>query len=80
MLRRFQSSQIEDFDPQEWPLCVGQHGSLGTPVGTPAVAKAFYWPTRFPLPKLAFDINVSQKLAVVLSNAGDGHAAAKWRD
>jgi len=76
---KLQSSQIEDFDPQEIPFAVGTHGSLGTPVGTPAVAEAKYIPTRFPLPGIAFDINVSQKMAVVLSNAGDGHAAATWR-
>lgn len=78
----FQASQISDFSPQIWPFAFGYMPSLGTPVGTPVNAyrrNGFYWPTRFPLPGLNFNMSVSQALAVGLSNAADGIAAAKWR-
>ena len=78
----FQASQVEDFAPQEWPFVINWTPSLGTPVGTPVAASrpaGLYFPTRFPLPKVNFTMNVAQKLAASLSNAGDGIAAVKWR-
>lgn len=75
----FTAPDIEDFAPQLWPFCLGQHGSLGTPVGNQGGGNGRYYPTRFPLPRINFSMNISQKLAVVLSNAADGTAAAKWR-
>lgn len=79
---KFQASQISDFSPQLWPFMIGYTPSLGTPIGTPVPAfrrNGFYWPVRFPLPGLNFTMSISQALAVGLSNAGDGIAAAKWR-
>ncbi len=77
---KFTASQIDDFSPQLWPFIVGQHGSIGTPVGTPSGAfSAPYYPTRFPLPKTNFDIAVAQKCSVALTNEGDGNAGALWR-
>ena len=77
-----QASQIQDFSPQEWPFIVGWSPSLGTPVGTPVLASrlnGLYFPVRFPLPRVNFTINVSQKLATAITNAGDGIVAVKWR-
>lgn len=78
----FSSSQIDNFSPQIWVMPFGYNASLGTPVGTPISASmrnGFYHPTRFPLPEVNFTMDVSMKLAVALSNAADGVAAAKWR-
>jgi len=77
-----QASQINDFSPQKWPFAV----AFGPPIGTinygiPVASyyRGLYWPTRFPLPKVNFSINVSQTLAAALTNAADGLAAVKWR-
>ncbi|MBW2004296.1 MAG: hypothetical protein JRI72_06715 [Deltaproteobacteria bacterium] len=78
----FQASQVQDFSPQEWPFVLNWLPSLGTPVGTPVPASrigGLYFPVRFPLPRVNFTMNVSQKLAVALTNAGDGIAAVRWR-
>lgn len=78
----FQASAISNFSPQKWPFNVGFSASLGTPVGTPLNIQnrnGLYYPTRFPLPEVNFDIDVSMTLATALSNAGDGLAGARWR-
>lgn len=75
----FTAPQIEDFAPQKWPFCLGQHGSLGTPVGNQGGGNGRFYPTRFPLPKVNFDISIAQKLSVALTNEGDGSASARWR-
>ena len=76
---KFESSQINDFQPQIWPSCVGHHASLGTPVGAAHNARGFYWPVRFPLPGNNITIDVSNKFAVALTNAPDNSAAYKAR-
>lgn len=78
----FQASQVQDFAPQKWPFVLGWTPPLGTPVGTPIQASRWgglYYPTRFPLPRTNFTMDVSMTLAASLTNAGDGIAAAKWR-
>ena len=77
----FQSSDIPDFGPQRWVFMWGYSGSLGTPIGTPVPAsgRSAYWPTRFPLTGQKVSIEVAQKLAVALTNAADGIAAAVYR-
>jgi len=79
---QFTASQIDNFAPQEWPFVLNWLPSLGTPVGTPVAASrisGLYFPTRFPLPETNFTIDVAQKLAAALTNAGDGIAAVRWR-
>ena len=77
-----QASQIADFSPQKWPFIFGASASLGTPVGATLALNnrnGVYWPTRFPLPRTNFTINVSQWFATALTNAADGIAAIKYR-
>lgn len=78
-ISKLECSSITDFQPQEWPWCIANGPSLGTPVGLGPSAPAWYWPTRFDLPGVNLAISVSQILAVALTNEGDGIAAAKFR-
>lgn len=75
---RFTASAIEDFEPQRWPLCVPTQGILGTPADSTPVERTFYWPTRFPLPKVNFTMSVAQKVSVAQNAAADGSAGATW--
>lgn len=78
-ITKLECSSIEDFQPQEWPMCIANGPSLGTPVGHAPSAPGWYYPTRFDLPGVRVNISVSQILAVALTNEGDGIAAAKYR-
>jgi len=73
------SGDIPQFAPQRHVNNVGWDASLGTPVGTPVSASGFkYHPVRFPMTGEKASIEIAQKMAVVLSNAGDGIAGAVY--
>jgi len=76
----FSSADIPNFSPQKWVFPFGLEGSLGTPVGTPVSAskRTMYWPTKFELTGQKATIEISQKLAVLITNAADGVAAAVY--
>lgn len=76
----FTAPQIDDFSPQKWPFILSQHGSLGTPVGTPSGGvRAPYYPTRFPLPRVNFDMSLAVKFSVAMTAAADFTGGAVWR-
>ena len=76
----YKSGDIEGFEPQEYPACVGFNPTLGTVVGgAQGTDKARYYPIRFPLPGSAFDLQVQARNAVALTNAPNTIQAIKYR-
>lgn len=76
----FESGDITDFAPQEYPSIVGYHPSLGTIVGgAKGTTMARGYPVRFPLPQTKFTMGVKAQNVIVLSNAPDFAHGAKFR-
>lgn len=75
---KFTAPAIEDFEPQKWPYCISNSGILGTPADSTSFGRSRYYPTRFPLPKVNFTMDVAQKMATAQNAAGDGIAAMKY--
>ena len=68
----YESGDISDFAPQEYPACLAFTGALfGTLVGQGAPGEGRSYPIRFPLPGTAFTLGVKVQNVIALSNAPD---------
>jgi len=74
----FEAGSMDDFPPQELPLCVGVSSILGTRESPQGSENPWYYPTRFDMPQENFTIEISQNLSVAQGAAADGYAGAKW--
>lgn len=76
----YESGDISDFAPQEYPACLVYYADLfGTLVGGTAHGEGRSYPVRFPLPGTAFTMGVKVQNVIALTVAPDVSQGMRFR-